>query len=50
VVFGPFLSMRHFWEYMLGGVAITRPFYIHWKWLRQVPDVATPAMRLAIYP
>jgi len=31
VVFGPFPSMRHFWEYMLGGVVITRPFYIHWK-------------------
>ena len=33
VVFGPFPSMRHFWEYMLGGVVITLPFYIHWKWL-----------------
>ncbi|MFZ8838070.1 MAG: zinc-dependent metalloprotease family protein, partial [Pyrobaculum sp.] len=33
VVFGPFPSMRHFWEYMLGGAVIIRPYYIHWRWL-----------------
>jgi len=33
VVFGPFPSMRHFWEYVLGGAVIIRPFYIHWRWL-----------------
>jgi len=32
VVFGPFPSMRHFWEYMLGGAVIIRPYYIHWGW------------------
>ncbi len=33
VVFGPFPSMRHFWEYMLGGAVIIRPYYIHWGWV-----------------
>jgi hypothetical protein len=33
VVFGPFPSMRHFWEYILGGAVIIRPYYIHWRWL-----------------
>ncbi len=33
VVFGPFPSMRHFWEYVLGGAVIIRPYYIHWRWL-----------------
>ncbi len=33
VVFGPFPSMRHFWEYVLGGAVIIRPYYIHWGWV-----------------
>jgi len=33
VVFGPFPSMRHFWEYVLGGAVVIRPYYIHWRWL-----------------
>ncbi|MFZ8808711.1 MAG: hypothetical protein ACO2PN_11490, partial [Pyrobaculum sp.] len=33
VVFGPFPSMRHFWESASGGALIIRPYYIHWGWV-----------------
>ena len=33
VVFGPFPSMRHFWESVSGGALIIRPYYIHWGWI-----------------
>ncbi len=33
VVFGPFPSMRHFWESASGGAVIIRPYYIHWGWV-----------------
>ncbi len=33
VVFGPFPSMRHFWESVSGGAVIIRPYYIHWGWV-----------------
>jgi M6 family metalloprotease-like protein len=33
VVFGPFPSMRHFWESASGGALIIRPYYIHWGWI-----------------
>ena len=33
VVFGPFPSMRHFWESASGGAVVIRPYYIHWGWV-----------------
>jgi len=33
VVFGPFPSMRHFWESASDGAVVIRPFYIHWGWV-----------------
>jgi hypothetical protein len=33
VVFGPFPSMRHFWESASGGAVVIRPYYIHWGWI-----------------
>jgi M6 family metalloprotease-like protein len=33
VVFGPFPSMRHFWESASGGSVVIRPYYIHWGWV-----------------
>jgi hypothetical protein len=33
VVFGPFPSMRHFWESVSGGAVVIWPYYIHWGWV-----------------
>jgi len=33
LAFGPFPSMRHFWESASGGAVIIRPYYIHWSWV-----------------
>ena len=33
VVFGPFPSVRDFWEYESGGAIKLRPCYVHWGWL-----------------
>jgi hypothetical protein len=33
VVFGPFPSMRHFWESASDGAVVIRPYYIHWDWV-----------------
>ena len=33
VVFGPFPSMRSFWESVSGGAVVIRPYYIHWGWV-----------------
>jgi len=33
VAFGPFPSMRHFWESASGGAVVIRPYYIHWSWV-----------------
>ncbi len=33
VVFGPFPSMRHFWESVSSGAVVIRPYYIHWGWV-----------------
>ncbi|MFZ8840324.1 MAG: hypothetical protein ACO2PM_15720 [Pyrobaculum sp.] len=32
LAFGPFPSMRHFWESASGGAVVIRPYYIHWRW------------------
>jgi len=32
LAFGPFPSMRHFWESASNGAVIIRPYYIHWDW------------------
>jgi M6 family metalloprotease-like protein len=33
LAFGPFPSMRHFWESASGGAVVIRPYYIHWGWV-----------------
>ena len=33
LAFGPFPSMRHFWESASGGAVVIRPYYIHWSWV-----------------
>jgi len=33
VVFGPFPSMRHFWESVSDGDILIQPYYIYWDWV-----------------